>query len=300
LKSFLPIALLVLLGLVVIFLLRGLGRRRVFGAVTQFLSKRFGGERPVSGLSALVDGFGPVRALLVFVFIYSVGLCASRTYFQEDIIGTRLASPLYPALLLLGAFFIGRVWSFFSPARFSSDRSNGPVGVIGSTSSMVNSFFCLVLVFLVIGFFSIHALSFYRSLTGLEGSRQFNSPYWLEDDGVLWVEENASADMVIFSNHADGLSFLLGRPVRWVPDRSNPDRVIEWFQHVSNLSRPNLVMLYSFNARERRTLSKEDLVGMGLVEEDTGMGPGTDKEFDFELVIHLNTSRVSVFSISSK
>jgi len=249
LRSLIPIALVVLALGFAVFLFMGSGRWKA-----RELLKKFGEE--------FKSTLHTTRALVFFVLLYSFGLCATRTYFREDIIGTRLASPLYPVLLVIGALFVGRAWS----SR--------------------NRVLRMALVILVIGFISVHALSLSRLLEKAEDYRQFNSPYWLEDEGVLWASANAPVDLTIFSNHADGLSFLLRRPVHWVPAVSRTEVTGEWMGFAVDLPGPHLVMLYSFNARERNTVSKEDLPELQRIA----------LERDFEIVIKFNTSRVSCLS----
>lgn len=147
--------------------------------------------------------------VIIYIAVYLVTLVTVRQIWQHDIMGTRQTAPIYPFLLLVAISFI----------IYAYRKIEKP---------MVKQLLFRVLTVICILFLIIQvtgSLSFYQSAKLGHG---YNSPSWKNEQGINWFEDNILGNPIIYSDVAEGVGFLIKKPVQYLP-QSGDDKVADDF-----------------------------------------------------------------------
>lgn len=151
--------------------------------------------------------------ILSYIFSYIVILLSIKSFWAFDPIDSRLLSPIYP-------FMIMAVFSIFFYCYQIKDLKKWLV--------------LIICVFLIL--FSSYQINNSTNFTedSINGvNRDCNSPYWKNNQGIIWIQENMPENATLYSNYAKILEFRLKKPVKNLP-LSNNKELIDIFKKEKN------------------------------------------------------------------
>jgi hypothetical protein len=129
--------------------------------------------------------------------------------------GTRQTGPVYPFLILAAISFI-----FYAYKKIEKPT--------------IKPLLFRVITILCFLFFMLQAsgsLSFYQSAKLGQG---YNSPSWRNEQGINWIINNAPGNSVIYSDVAEGVGFLIKKPVRFLPQSGSEKTVGDFVDKLRN------------------------------------------------------------------
>ncbi len=140
---------------------------------------------------------------------YIVTIIISMLLWSHDPIDTRILVPAYPFLILASISFV-----FFAYREIKNPA-------IKPTLFRVIIIFCLLFLVLQAG----GALSYYQFAKHGQG---YNNPSWRNEQGIGWAANNVPTNAMVYSDVAEGVGFLIKRPVSFLP-RSGDEIAIDKF-----------------------------------------------------------------------
>jgi 4-amino-4-deoxy-L-arabinose transferase-like glycosyltransferase len=153
--------------------------------------------------------------VILYIAVYLVTLVIIRQIWQHDTMGTRQTGPVYPFLILAAISFI-----FYAYRKIEKPT--------------IKPLLFRVITILCFLFFMLQAsgsLSFYQSAKLGQG---YNSPSWRNEQGINWIINNAPGNSVIYSDVAEGVGFLIKKPVRFLPQSGSEKTVDEFVDKLRN------------------------------------------------------------------
>ena len=75
------------------------------------------------------------------------------------------------------------------------------------------------------------SLSFYQLAKHGQG---VNHPCWRNEQGIGWVADNVPENAVVYSDVAEGVGFLIKRPVRYLPHSGSEKEIDEFIEELRN------------------------------------------------------------------
>jgi 4-amino-4-deoxy-L-arabinose transferase-like glycosyltransferase len=154
-----------------------------------------------------------VNTLVTFTLLYVLTMVFISICFTRDPMNTRLFAPIYPAVLLLGAFLLRPILTGDSNRK---RRGLRPIVVL-----------CIV------ALACLQAAAAYRYLCGPREDRSLTAPYWRStafadpswrnDATIQELVAIAPRGTLVLTNLSDVVSLWTDRPTKSLPDRNDPD-----------------------------------------------------------------------------
>jgi len=154
---------------------------------------------------------------ILYIFVYlSTIIATGATWFMWKQLNYLV--PCYP-LIILVVVSLG-IWAWKETKR-----------------TWLRHTFFSVLVILVTLFVALQvgsSLSYYSDFDRSEFGREFNSPTWLNEEGIAWVASNVPDDATIYSDQSKGAWFVLRRPVASLLYSANVEGQRSFFKKLEN------------------------------------------------------------------
>ncbi|MHC1632101.1 MAG: ArnT family glycosyltransferase [Methanotrichaceae archaeon] len=177
---------------------------------------------------------------ILYVVIYLGTLILIRSVWHFDNISYRLTCPVYPFLIVMVISTIIYVYKHTTPA--------------------LKQGLFLGIIILGIPFLIIHAstlIVFYQSAQCGQG---YNSPFWKNNPGIGWVENNVRDNVTVYSDRPDAIQFRLKRQSRYLPHTGNDIAINKFFMKLKN--EKNSYIICFNNRRRSYLLSNDEIIEM--------------------------------------
>ena len=161
--------------------------------------------------------------IIMYIFIYLVTFSIIGLTWPFAI-GTRYTAPICPFLILLLISFISKIKkSSFKSALF-----------------LIIAILCVLFFVFQVG----NTIDFYQSAKDGLGS---NAPFWKNNEGLGWIEDNVPDNATVYSNIAYQTQFKLKRPSKRIPYSSkNETKLNEFFDKLKNEENSFIICFKTF------------------------------------------------------
>lgn len=181
-------------------------------------------------------------SIIAYVIAYLLSFIVVRQILFHDTMGTRQTAPIYPYLLLLVISLVYYGYNRIEKPRMKQLAYRTVVTV------------CVL--FFVIQ--SLSSLWLYKSARHGQG---YSSPSWRNEQGIKWLENNVAGKLVIYSDVAEGVGFLIKKPVQYLP-LSGSEKVAEDFiKEIRNEGKSFIICFKGVHHRPY-LLSNSELIGV--------------------------------------
>jgi len=178
--------------------------------------------------------------IITYMVVYLLSIIVVRHIWQHDTMGTRLTAPIYPYLLLL---IISLVYYSYNKIKVPKVKQ-----VIYRAGIAV---FAIIMIIQMSS-----SLLFYISARHGQG---YNSPSWRNEQGINWLEDNVAGNAIIYSDVAEGVGFLIKKPVRYLP-QSGDEKAID------DIIAQSFIICFKGVYHRPYLLSNKELAEYGVLE----------------------------------
>lgn len=178
--------------------------------------------------------------VILYAAGYVVTIIISMLLWSHDPIDTRILVPAYPFLILASISFI-----YFAYREIKNSA-------IKPILFRVIIIFCLLFLVLQAG----GALSYYQFAKHGQG---YNNPFWRNEQGIGWAANNVPANTMVYSDVAEGVGFLIKRPVSFLPLSGNEIAIENLFMKLKNEEQSVIICFKELHHRPY-LLSNDELI----------------------------------------
>jgi hypothetical protein len=94
---------------------------------------------------------------------------------------------------------------------------------------------------LLLLFFILQATGSFSFYQAAKTGKGYNSPSWRNEKGINWIIDNVPGNAVIYSDVAEGVGFLIKRPIRSLPQSGNKAVTDEFIEELRSEGNPFII-----------------------------------------------------------